>query len=308
MINAERVSVNIVIPGSVPAAKQNIFLENYRKATSSNGRLFLFAGDQKVEHLNADFFGEGISPASAHPSHLFEIASKSRVGVFATQFGLVARYGKEYPSIRYVIKLNAKTNLVPMAQHEPMSHHWVTVDQVAELAQSTGLNVVGVGMTVYLGSENESLMLAQAAQAVLQAHQHGMLAIIWVYPRGKAVKEERSAAIIAGAAGVAVCLGADFVKVNPPDAQNGHSSAELFAQAVKAAGNTKILCSGGVARDKRAFLEDIYQDIHLGGISGVAIGRNIHQRGLAEAIAFCDAIASIVSDDSDVQTAVNKLG
>ena len=298
----------MMVPGSVPAAKQSIFLENYRKATGTSGRLFLFAGDQKVEHLNADFTGQGISPESADPRHLFEIASKSRVGVFATQLGLVARYGKEYPATRYVIKLNAKTNLVPMAQHEPMSHHWVTVDQVAAFAQSTGLDVVGVGMTVYLGSENESLMLAQAAQAVLQAHQHGLLAIIWMYPRGKAIKEERSAAIIAGAAGVAVCLGADFVKVNPPDPEGGRSSAELFAQAVKAAGNTKILCSGGIARDKRTFLEEIYNDIHVGGISGVAIGRNIHQKGLAEAIAFCDAIASVVCDDSDMNTALSKLG
>jgi len=56
----------------------------------------LFAGDQKVEHLNDDFFGEGISGDDADAEHMFRIASRGRVGIFATQLGLVARYGNDY--------------------------------------------------------------------------------------------------------------------------------------------------------------------------------------------------------------------
>jgi len=39
--------------------------------TRGSGRLMLFVGDQKVEHLNADFYGEGISPDDSDPEHLF---------------------------------------------------------------------------------------------------------------------------------------------------------------------------------------------------------------------------------------------
>ena len=77
------------------------------------GRLFLFAGDQKIEHLNEDFLGKDIPEECALPDNLFNIASQSRVGVFATQFGLISRYGAAYKNINYVVKLNSKTN--PMA-------------------------------------------------------------------------------------------------------------------------------------------------------------------------------------------------
>jgi fructose-bisphosphate aldolase/6-deoxy-5-ketofructose 1-phosphate synthase len=74
--------------------------------TKGSGRLMLFAGDQKVEHLNNDFYGEGIHPDDADPEHLFRIAAEAKIGVFATQLGLIARYGMDYPHVPYLVKLN----------------------------------------------------------------------------------------------------------------------------------------------------------------------------------------------------------
>ena len=50
--------------------------------------------------------------------------------------------------------------------------------------------------------------------------------MLWIYPRGKAVTAEKDPDLIAGAAGVALCLGADFVKVNPPKPEDGRTPAE----------------------------------------------------------------------------------
>ena len=72
----------------------------------------LFAGDQKAEHLNDDFFGRGIGPQDNDPEHLFRIASQANIGVFAAQLGLIARFGMDYPNVPYLVKLNSKTNLV----------------------------------------------------------------------------------------------------------------------------------------------------------------------------------------------------
>jgi fructose-bisphosphate aldolase/6-deoxy-5-ketofructose 1-phosphate synthase len=58
-------------------------------------RFFLFAGDQKVEHLNKDFFGEGIPESSCDPEHMFKIASQSPISAFATQLGLISLYGQD---------------------------------------------------------------------------------------------------------------------------------------------------------------------------------------------------------------------
>ena len=124
------------IPLTVPEATQEEYRNNYLKATASSGRLFLFAGDQKIEHLNEDFYGGPACQDSVTPQHLFEIASHARIGVFATQLGLVARYAHAYPSINYVIKLNSKTNLVPHEQSDPISLMVNTVDQVIELKKT----------------------------------------------------------------------------------------------------------------------------------------------------------------------------
>lgn len=297
----------VPVPLTVPTSMREAFINNYLKATCNTGRLLLFAGDQKVEHLNKDFFGPDISPESANPTHLFDIASKSRIGAFATNLGLVARYASDYKNVRYVIKLNGKTNLVPTQQADPNSCMWTPVQQVVEFKKQTGLDIVGIGMTVYLGSEHESAMLAQAAQAIYQAHQNGLMTTVWMYPRGKAVQNERSADIIAGVAGIAVCLGADFVKVNAPEAADSFESAQLLRQATMAAGNTRVICAGGQSKSEKEFLQALYHQIHGGGAMGAAVGRNIHQKSTQEAIKFCNALAAIIIDDADVATAEQCL-
>ena len=124
---------DIRIPLDVPSEEQERYRENYRKITHGTGRLMLFAGDQKIEHLNDDFAGEGIHPDDADPEHLFRIASRGRIGVFATQLGLIARYGRDYPDVPYLVNLNSKTNLVGTSQSDPVSSELYHVRQAVDL-------------------------------------------------------------------------------------------------------------------------------------------------------------------------------
>jgi fructose-bisphosphate aldolase/6-deoxy-5-ketofructose 1-phosphate synthase len=288
------------IPLSVHPDARKQYVKNYEAATQKSGRLFLFAVDQKIEHLNQDFYGPGISPQAATPEHVFKIASKSRIGAFAAHLGLIAQYGQEYKEIRYLVKLNAKTNLIPTSQSDPISLALHDIDQVVEFKKNSGLDIVGVGYTIYLGSEHEVAMLTEAAQIVLNAHLNVLLVVLWIYPRGKAVKAERSAEIIAGAAGVAASLGADFVKVMAPQATTFTESAQLLKQASMSAGKTKVVCAGGSMKDEKQFLKEVYDLIHVGGASGAAVGRNIFQRDLDAAIGLCDKLASIIIDNGSV--------
>jgi len=268
--------------------------------------IMLFAGDQKIEHLNDDFYGDGIHPDDAEPEHLFRIASQGRIGVFATQIGLVARYGRDYPEVPYLVKLNSKTHLVKTAQKDPASPMITTVAQVVALRKQTGLKIAAVGYTIYLGSEFEAQMLTEAAQAVLEAHQHGLLTVLWIYPRGAAVKDEKDPHLIAGATGVAACLGSDFVKVNAPK-KEGTASAVLLKEATLAAGRTKVVCAGGSSVDEGKFLKELYEQIHTGGCSGNATGRNIHQKSLEEAVRMCNAISAITIDGASLEDALALL-
>ena len=283
---------DVLVPLDVPEETRDIYVENYLDITRGSGRLMLFAGDQKVEHLNDDFHGPGVSEDAADPEHLFRIASGAEIGVFATQLGLITRYGPDYPSVPYLVKLNSKTNLIKTQQMDPFSGQWYDVDQVVELADYSGLRILGVGYTIYLGSEFEHEMLYQAAQMVYEAHLNGFIAVLWAYPRGLAVEDETDPHLIAGATGVAACLGADFVKVNYPK-QAGADSKELFKEAVAAAGRTQVVCAGGSAIPPREFLRQLHDQIFVSGGAGNATGRNIHQKPLDEAIRMANAISAI---------------
>lgn len=291
------------VPLDVPKGVQETYIENFKLITHDSGRLMLFAGDQKIEHLNDDFYGSGIPVDDNDPEHLFKIANQSKIGVFATQIGLIARYGGDYPNVPYLVKLNSKTHLVPKTQKDPFSSIITTVEQVVKFRDISGLKIPAVGYTIYLGSEFEAKMLKSAAQIITEAHANGLVTVLWVYPRGMAVKDEKDPHLIAGATGVAACLGSDFVKVNQPK-KEGMAPAELLLEATISAGRTKVVCAGGSAVEGEQFLKQLYDQIHTGRCSGNATGRNIHQKPLDEAVRMCNAIYAITVEDASVEDAL----
>jgi DhnA family fructose-bisphosphate aldolase class Ia len=294
------------IPLSVPRSAHATYTANYNRMTEKTGKLFLFAGDQKIEHLHKDFFGSSIAVEAAKPEHLFKIAANARIGCFATQLGLIARHAAMYSSIPYLVKMNAKSDVVSVSQRDPLSTQLVNFSDVVRIRDEYGLSIVGVGYTLYLGSEYEAQMMSEAAQLVMDAHAQGMLVVLWVYPRGKAVPNERSLEMITGAAGVAQCLGADFVKINTP-LVDGAQNNQLLRHVVDAAGNTGVVCSGGAARDPRQFLAELQDQLITGLVAGAAIGRNIHQKPPQQAIAFCNAIAAMIYDGQSADQASGLL-
>lgn len=294
---------DVRVPLDVMPEFKDVYRDNYMAATQGTGRLMLFACDQKFEHLNADFFGEGIDPADADPEHLFKIGEQGVIGVLAGQRGLIARYAEDYPNINYLVKMNSKTNIVGTKQADPYSPMLSDLEAVLDM-RDAGVNVVGLGYTIYLGSEFEAQMVAEAGQLIAEAHANGLLVVLWIYPRGKAVTAEKDANLIAGAAGCALCLGADFVKVNPPKGE-GATSAELLKRASVAAGRTGLVCAGGSTVDAETFLTQLWEQIHVGGACGNATGRNIHQRSLDEAVRLTKAISAITLADYDVQEAMD---
>ncbi|MDD6652094.1 MAG: aldolase [Eggerthellales bacterium] len=291
------------VPMDVLPEARETYIDNYMKATQGTGRLMLFACDQKIEHLNKDFYGEGIDIADADPEHLFRIGSQGVCGVLAGQRGLIAQYAADYPDINYLVKMNSKTNLVSGKQDDPYSPQMYQLDAVLAM-RDAGVNVVGVGYTIYLGSEYESTMLAEAGELIAEAHANGLITVMWIYPRGKAVADEKSPETIAGAAGVAVCLGSDFVKVNPPHATDDKTQFENLAIASTAAGRCGLVCAGGSTVDAETFLTQLHNQIHIGGAKGNATGRNIHQRSLDEAVRLTKAISAITLADASVEEAM----
>ncbi|MDR3647114.1 MAG: hypothetical protein P4L22_06245 [Candidatus Babeliales bacterium] len=291
-------------PADVPNAQQNEFLQNYNKITQGTNRLMLFAADQKIEHLNNDFYGDFIHPEANHSKHIFNIAAQGRIGALATHLGLIARYGSEFKDVNYIVKLNGKTNLIETNKKDPMGSLLWTIEDIIKFKKDSGFNICGVGYSLYIGSEFEAQMLQEAAQVIYKAHQNGLVAILWVYPRGKNINKT-NIDLTSGATGLANALGADFVKIKAPEENDYEISPfESLKIATHAAGNTKVICAGGEPEDTATFLKKLYEQINIGGTCGNATGRNIFQRSLHDAIAFTNAISAIVYDNKSANEAI----
>ena len=298
------------VPADVPDELIDTFIDNMDAATCGTGKMNLFACDQKIEHLNDDFYdgGNEIPLSSNDPAHLFEIGAKAHeqgtIGVLAGQLGLISQYARDYPDVPYLVKLNSKSHMIKTKQRDPVSQAMWDVDDAMSLVHN-GINVVGIGYTIYLGSEFEHDMLTEAATMIRAAHELGMISVVWMYPRGKAVDDEKSPQLISGAAGVAACIGADFAKVNYPRAWDGMTQPESLAVACEAAGRTGIICSGGGSLPPLDFLQRLHDQISISGCSGAATGRNIHQKTTEDAVRMTAACKAIICDGASVAEALS---
>ena len=222
----------------------------------TNGRSIFLAYDQGLEHGPSTDFNE----KNIDPSYIMDIAIKGGFNAIVFQKGLAERYytGK----VPLVVKVNGKAAL---AKGEPISRQNCSV----EYALSLGAKAVGY--TIYLGSQLEAEMFHEFGKLQEEAHEAGIPAIAWIYPRGSAVPNDTTREIVSYAARTGLELGADAVKIK----YTGDSST--FSWAVKGAGKANVYMSGG---PKTATDEDFIDQVRGAidaGATGLAVGRNVWQ-------------------------------
>jgi class I fructose-bisphosphate aldolase len=118
---------------------------------------------------------------------------------------------------------------------------------------------------------------------------------MWSYPRGQGLKNDTKPGTIAYAARQALELGADVAKVKYP------GSKAAMERAVRMAGRTKVVMSGGSKTSDREFLESVAAVVDAGG-AGLAVGRNVWQRENPTAI--LDALEKVIFEEASVDTAL----
>ena len=220
------------------------------------GRSMLLAYDQGLEHgPSTDFNDKNVDPA-----FVMDTAAKGKFNGVVFQKGTAERfYDGRVPLI---VKVNGKTAL---PKGDPISRQVCTVEH----AQSLGAK--GVGYTIYLGSQFESEMLSEFGRIQEEAHERGMAAIAWIYPRGAAVQNDTSKEIVAYAARTGLELGADAVKIKYT------GDPVSFSWAVTSAAGVRVFMSGGPkAPTDDDFLRQVKGVMEAGG-TGLAVGRNVWQ-------------------------------
>lgn len=225
-----------------------------------NNRALFLAYDHGFEHGADDFDAKNYDP-----TYILDLAVKGHFTGIILQKGLAEKYYHNSPyeeQIPLIVKLNGKTDIVKTV--EPYS------PQNCSVKYAKSLGAKAVGYTIYLGSEFETEMLETFGQIQEEAHNLNIGAIAWIYPRGKNVLLPESPDMIKYAARLGLELGADMVKLKYS------GDKESFSQAVKMAGKTKIVLSGGRKETNTAFLKMV-KDVMKAGATGVAVGRNVWQ-------------------------------
>ena len=166
-------------------------MKNNLNKISRDGKIMLLAYDQGFEHGPTDFDDRSVDPEF--------VLNLTKGGLFTgviLQEGIAEKYyneNKEYKKTSLIVKLNGKTAF--QKGRDPVSLQLCTVERAVELG------AVGIGYTIYVGSEHEEEMMVEFAQIEDEAHKAGLIVIAWMYPRGKKVKgKEESRDVVAYAA------------------------------------------------------------------------------------------------------------
>jgi class I fructose-bisphosphate aldolase len=249
-----------------------------------DGKVLILAYDHGLEHGPVDFTDV---PGSADPERTFEAATHPAVTSVAVQKGIAEAFYPSYEDdVDLLMKLNGTSNLW---MGEPDSAVNCSVEYAAEVGASS------VGFTVYGGSNHEIEMVEEFREAQEAAREHGLPTVMWSYPRGQGLKNDTSETTIAYATRLALELGADVAKVKYP------GSGEAMEHAVRMAGPTKVLMSGGSKTTDREFLESVEAVMDAGG-KGLAVGRNVWQR--EDPTALLDALERVIFEGASAADAL----
>jgi fructose-bisphosphate aldolase, class I len=246
-----------------------------------NGKSMLLAYDQGLEHgPSTDFNDKNIDP-----SFVMDTAVRGGFDGIIFQKGVAERFytGK----VPLIVKVNGKSALV---KGDPISK------QVCSVEYAVSLGAKGIGYTIYLGSEHEAEMFAEFGRIQEEAHEKGLPAIAWVYPRGAAVVNDTSKEVVSYAARAALELGADAAKIK----YTGDPAS--FSWAVKAGAGMKVFMSGGPkAPTDEAFLRQV-QGAMDAGATGLAVGRNAWQN--AEPLHMAESLRKVIHEGVRVEKVV----
>jgi class I fructose-bisphosphate aldolase len=268
---------------------------------AGTGKLVILPVDQGFEHGPVRSFAP--NPAGHDPLYHYQLGIDAGCNAYAAPLGALEAGAADYAGqIPLILKLN---NSDTLSKGEPCSALTGSVDDALRLG------CVGIGYTIYPGSEHRNRMYEDLRELTLEAKAKGLAVVVWSYPRGSGISKEGETAVdvAAYAAHIACQLGAHIVKIKPPTAHIEQAEAkkaiekakipvETLADRVKycvqaAFGGRRILIfSGGVAKGTQEVLDEIRQ-LNAGGAFGSIVGRNAFQRPHAEGVALLKQIIGI---------------
>lgn len=285
--------------GENPGVKGNLYRLLMQGRLAGTGKLVILPVDQGYEHGPARSFAK--NPAAYDPHYLYQLAIDAGLSGYAAPLGPLEQGADTFAGqVPTILKLNSANSL-----------HAGVGDQAihGSVRDALRLGCVGVGFTIYPGSDANYGMMEEFRELSAEAKANGLVSVLWAYPRGGNVTKEGETAldIVAYAAHMAALLGATIIKVKPPKAgvdlkaaQGAYENVPMdtlkdrIAHVMQCCFNGKrlVVFSGGEAKSTDGLLGEI-KEIRDGGGSGSIVGRNSFQRPRAEALDLLGKIIEI---------------
>src|SRR5450631_695832 len=190
---------------------------------ANSGYLSLLPVDQGVEHSAGASFSP--NPIYFDPENIVKLAIEGGCNGVASTFGVLGIVSRKYAhKIPFIVKIN----------HNELLSYPNKYDQTmfGTVKSAYNMGAVGIGATIYWGSEESTRQLQEVSQAFELAHELGMCTILWCYLRNNAFKvgdvDYHTAADLTGQANhLGVTLQADIIKQKMPTNNGGYNAVKF---------------------------------------------------------------------------------
>ncbi len=257
------------------------------------------------------------SPSTSIPARLCDLAVAADCNAIATTLGGLGIVSRRYVhKIPFIVKLN----------HNDFLNYPNTYDQVmfGQAQQAADLGAMGVGATIYFGSEGADRQIVEVSKAFAEAHRLGMFTVLWCYLRNSAFKQgdidyHLSADLTGQANHLGVTIEADIIKQKQPENNGGYNALQfgktdplVYSQLTTDhpidltrwqvvncyAGRVGLINSGGESKGS----DDLAQAVRTAvinkraGGAGLIVGRKAFQRPMADGVELIHAIQDVYLD------------
>lgn len=282
-----------------------------------SGYLSILPVDQGVEHSASASFCT--NPIYFDPENIIRLAIEGGCNAVATTIGTLAAVGRKYAhKVPFIAKIN----------HNELLTYPDKYDQILFTSVKNAWNTgaIGIGATIYFGSESADRQLTEVSRAFEQAHDLGMITVLWCYLRNNNFKQEdvdyhNSADLTGQANYLGATIQADIIKQKLPVNNGGYRELNRYGKVygkyneemyTKLAtlhpidlcryqllncfiGRAGLINSGGPSygsEDLKAALRTAVINKRAGGM-GVIAGRKAFQKPFEEGIELLNAIQDV---------------
>ena len=284
---------------------------------ADTGYLSILPVDQGIEHSAAASFAK--NPAYLDPKNLVELAIEGGCNAVATTFGVLGMVSRRYAhKIPFIVKLN----------HNELMTYPNKFDQImfGSVQEAWNLGAVGVGATIYFGSDQATRQIQEVSDAFQMAHELGMFTVLWCYLRNSEFKQDvdyhLSADLTGQANHIGVTIEADIIKQKQPENNGGYNALKGYGKTDKLVyeslttdhpidltrwqlancymGRVPLINSGGESKGEGDLGQAVRTAVinKRAGGAGLIVGRKAFQRPLRDGVELLNAVQDVFLDPS----------